>query len=83
MAIFPKSPCSGAARRLAFGPGPDRRDPAAMLFNSWSFAIFLPLVFLVNYLGRTAAWQLGDLTGRPLLVKELKHKRWVERSRTC
>ncbi len=24
-------------------------------------------------------WQLGDLTGRPLLVKELKHKRWVER----
>ena len=62
MAIFLKSPCSDAARRLAFGPGPDRRDPAAMLFNSWSFAIFLPLVFLVNYLGRTTAWQLGVLT---------------------
>ena len=62
MAIFPKSPCSGAVGGLAFGRGPTRCDPAAMLFNSWSFAVFLPLVFLVHYLGRTTAWQLGVLT---------------------
>lgn len=33
-----------------------------MLFNSWSFAVFLPLVFLVHFLGRSAAWQIGVLT---------------------
>jgi hypothetical protein len=26
-----------------------------------------------------ALWQLGDLSGRPFLVAELKHERWVER----
>lgn len=33
-----------------------------MLFNSWSFAVFLPLVFLVHFLGRSTAWQIGVLT---------------------
>ena len=33
-----------------------------MLFNSWSFAIFLPLVFALHYAGRRAGWQVGVLT---------------------
>lgn len=33
-----------------------------MLFNSWSFAVFLPLVFALHYAGRRAGWQVGVLT---------------------
>lgn len=33
-----------------------------MLFNSWTFAVFLPLVFLLHHAGRRAAWQVGVLT---------------------
>jgi hypothetical protein len=30
-----------------------------MLFNSWSFAVFLPVVFALHYAGRRAGWQIG------------------------
>jgi alginate O-acetyltransferase complex protein AlgI len=33
-----------------------------MLFNSWSFAVFLPVVFALHYAGRRAGWQVGVLT---------------------
>lgn len=33
-----------------------------MLFNSWSFALFLPLVWVLHYAGRRAGWQVGVLT---------------------
>jgi alginate O-acetyltransferase complex protein AlgI len=33
-----------------------------MLFNSWTFAVFLPLVFALHYASRRAAWQVGVLT---------------------
>ena len=33
-----------------------------MLFNSWSFAVFLPLVFALHHAGRRAGWQVGVLT---------------------
>ena len=33
-----------------------------MLFNSWSFAVFLPVVFLLHYARRSARWQIGSLT---------------------
>ena len=33
-----------------------------MLFNSWSFALFLPLVWGLHYAGRRAGWQVGVLT---------------------
>ena len=33
-----------------------------MLFNSWSFAVFLPVVFLLHYVGRRVGWQVGILT---------------------
>ena len=33
-----------------------------MLFNSWSFAVFLPVVFLLHYAGRRVVWQVGVLT---------------------
>jgi alginate O-acetyltransferase complex protein AlgI len=33
-----------------------------MLFNSWTFALFLPLVFCLHYAGRRAVWQIGLLT---------------------
>jgi alginate O-acetyltransferase complex protein AlgI len=33
-----------------------------MLFNSWSFVIFLPLVLALHYAGRRAGWQVGVLT---------------------
>jgi alginate O-acetyltransferase complex protein AlgI len=32
-----------------------------MLFNSWTFALFLPLVFALHYANRRAAWQVGVL----------------------
>ncbi len=32
-----------------------------MLFNSWTFAIFLPLVFLLYHAVRRAGWQVGVL----------------------
>lgn len=33
-----------------------------MLFNSWSFAVFLPVVFALHYAGRRVGWQVGVLT---------------------
>jgi len=33
-----------------------------MLFNSWSFALFLPLVWVLHYAGRRAGWQVAVLT---------------------
>lgn len=33
-----------------------------MLFNSWTFAVFLPVVFALHYAGRSAVWQAGLLT---------------------
>jgi alginate O-acetyltransferase complex protein AlgI len=33
-----------------------------MHFTSWTFAAFLPLVFLLHYAGRSAVWQVGVLT---------------------
>ena len=33
-----------------------------MLFNSWSFAMFLPLVWGLHYAGRRAGWQVAVLT---------------------
>jgi len=33
-----------------------------MLFNSWTFAVFLPVVFLLHYAGRRVGWQVGILT---------------------
>ena len=33
-----------------------------MLFNRWSFAVFLPLVFAQHHAGRRAGWQVGVLT---------------------
>jgi len=33
-----------------------------MLFNSWPFAVFLPVVFLLHYAGRRVGWQVGVLT---------------------
>ncbi len=33
-----------------------------MLFNSWSFAVFLPLVWVLQYAGRRAGWQIAVLT---------------------
>lgn len=33
-----------------------------MLFVSWSFAVFLPLVFALHYVGRRQGWQVGVLT---------------------
>lgn len=32
-----------------------------MLFNSWSFAVFLPIVFGLHYARRQPAWQIGVL----------------------
>ncbi|MSU33916.1 MAG: MBOAT family protein [Pedosphaera sp.] len=32
-----------------------------MAFTSWSFAVFLPLVFVLHYAGRSLGWQLGIL----------------------
>ena len=33
-----------------------------MLFNSWTFAVFLPVVVRLHQAGRRAAWQVGVLT---------------------
>lgn len=33
-----------------------------MLFTSWTFAVFLPLVFFLHYAGRSLVWQVGVLT---------------------
>ena len=33
-----------------------------MLFTSWNFAVFLPLVFLLHYASRSLVWQVGILT---------------------
>lgn len=33
-----------------------------MHFTSWTFAVFLPLVLLLHYAGRSAVWQVGLLT---------------------
>ncbi len=33
-----------------------------MLFNSWSFALFLPVVFALHYAVRRAGWQVAVLT---------------------
>jgi len=33
-----------------------------MLFVSWSFAVFLPIVFVLHYWGRRLVWQAGILT---------------------
>jgi alginate O-acetyltransferase complex protein AlgI len=33
-----------------------------MLFVSWSFAVFLPVVFALHYWGRSQGWQVGVLT---------------------
>jgi alginate O-acetyltransferase complex protein AlgI len=33
-----------------------------MLFNSWSFVVFLPVVFAASYLRRSVRWQAGVLT---------------------
>lgn len=32
-----------------------------MLFNSWTFAVFLGVVFALHYAGRRSAWQVGVL----------------------
>lgn len=34
-----------------------------MLFNTWTFAAFLGVVFLLHYVGRRAPWQVAVLTG--------------------
>src|SRR5262245_7590978 len=33
-----------------------------MLFTSWTFAVFLPVVFMLHYLGRSERWQVSVLT---------------------
>lgn len=38
-----------------------------MLFNSWSFVAFLPIVFALHYLGRSVRWQAGLLTAASFL----------------
>ena len=48
-----------------------------MSFVSWPFALFLPVVFALHYLGRSQGWQVGVLTLSSFLFYGWSHPRLI------
>lgn len=48
-----------------------------MSFVSWPFAVFLPVVFVLHYLGRSQGWQVGVLTLSSFVFYGWSHPRLI------